>query len=207
MMAAVAGISAIANAMASAAPSPAEPEPTRLGTSIQQSMRERDQALAGQKRALDLREQAQRAAEQRLQTDLQATQGTNAGLGGGPATVYDELARIYQTMKPAKAAPIFERLELDVQLQVARRMRERSTALMLAAMSPDAAVELSMALAGRQVVKAPPKPVEAAPRPQQIGVRAGTVPPVDPARSRRSRPAAPATVATEQPPADPAVQG
>lgn len=187
MMMAAAGISAIANAMASAAPSAAEPEvPTRLGTSIQQTMRERDQALAGQKRALELREQAQHAAEQRLQGTLQTGQNaptsptaTTPAAPGQPG-VYDELARIYQAMKPAKAAPIFEKLELDVQLEVARRMRERSTALLLASMSPDSAVELSMALAGRHVVKAPPpKPVAArpdAPAPARIPQGRGGAP-------------------------------
>lgn len=166
MMVAAAGISAIANAMASATPAPSDTEvPTRMGTSIQQSLRERDQALAGQKRALELREQAQRAAEQRLQNALQSGQAPAAPAGAPPApagtsaTPYDELARIYQAMKPAKAAPIFEKLELDVQIEVARRMRDRSTALLLASMSPEAAAELSMALAGRHVVKAAPKTI------------------------------------------------
>ena len=167
MMMAAAGISAIANAMASATPAPVEPEaPTRMGTSIQQSLRERDQALAGQKRALDLREQAQRAAEQRLQSAMQSGQAPAATPGGTPAsapstsaTPYDELARIYQAMKPAKAAPIFEKLDIDVQIEVARRMRDRSTALLLGSMSPEGAAELSMALAGRHVVKAAPRTV------------------------------------------------
>jgi flagellar motility protein MotE (MotC chaperone) len=171
MMMGAAGISAIANAMASATPAaaPAEADvPTRLGTSIQQSLRERDQALAGQKRALDLREQAQRAAEQRLQSAMQSGQPATPASGTAPApitgtsaTPYDELARIYQAMKPAKAAPIFEKLELDVQIEVARRMRDRATALLLASMSPDGAAELSMAMAGRHVVKAPPPRVAA----------------------------------------------
>ncbi len=166
MMIGVAGVSAIANAMASASPAPAETDaPTRMGTSIQQSLRERDEALAGQKRALELREQAQRAAEQRLQSALQSGQAAPPPAGATPAptgtsaTPYDELARIYQAMKPAKAAPIFEKLDLDVQIEVARRMRDRSTALLLANMSPDAGAELSMALAGRHVVKAPPPKV------------------------------------------------
>jgi flagellar motility protein MotE (MotC chaperone) len=170
MMMGAAGISAIANAMASATPTPtsapapvAADVPTRMGTSIQQSLRERDQALAGQKRALELREQAQRAAEQRLQSAMQSGQpatpapgATPAPMNGTSATPYDELARIYQAMKPAKAAPIFEKLELDVQIEVARRMRDRSTALLLGSMSPEAAAELSMAMAGRHVPKAPP---------------------------------------------------
>lgn len=180
MMMAAAGISAIANAMASAGPAPVEPEtPTRLGASIQQSLRERDQALAGQKRALDLREQAQRAAEQRLQSAMQSGQTPAATPGGTPAsapstsaTPYDELARIYQAMKPAKAAPIFEKLDIDIQIEVARRMRDRSTALLLGSMSPEGAAELSMALAGRHVAKSAPRTVAA-----RIDPPARTAPP------------------------------
>jgi len=158
LMAAAASVAAVANAVALAEPAPAEEAaPTRLGTSIQQSMRERDQAFADRKRALDLREQAQRAAELRLQKDLQANADpADRAANGDQADGYEELARIYQTMKPAKAAPIFERLEIDVQTKVARRMRERSTALILGSMSPQAAVNLSMALAGRHVEKVAP---------------------------------------------------
>ncbi|XHS02908.1 hypothetical protein ACFB49_45310 [Sphingomonas sp. DBB INV C78] len=158
LTAGVAAISAVANAVAATTP-PADQQPaTRLGTSIQQSVRERDQALAQQKRVLELREQAARATEARLKADLEARQAQAAPAGsaaaGGKAAVaadepYDELARIYQTMKPAKAAVIFERLDLDVQTEIAKRMRERSTALIVSNMKPDAAVQLSMALAGR----------------------------------------------------------
>ncbi|RJF86186.1 magnesium transporter [Sphingomonas cavernae] len=167
LTAGVAGLSAIANAVAVAAPAEQVPA-TRLGTSIQQSVRERDQALVQQKRALELREQAARASEERLKADMQARQSEPprpAGSAGADAAPqfepYDELARIYQTMKPAKAALIFERLDLDVQTEVARRMRERSTALIMSNMSAGAAVQLSMALAGKKVVK----PVQIAARP------------------------------------------
>ena len=159
--AAVAGVAAIANMAAVAAPPPASDTPTRLGTSIAQSMRDRDRALADRNRALDLREQATRAAEQRLRSDIQANQSAPVEAGPPPPdpqdTMFDNLARIYQTMKPNRAAPIFEKLAIDVQVQVAKRMRERQTALIMAAMTPDSAVELSMALAGRQIVKAPPR--------------------------------------------------
>lgn len=176
----MAGVSAIANAVAVAAPVIEQAPATRLGTSIQQSVRERDQALVQQKRALDLREQAQRAAEARLKADLQARQADSAapGVSGGEGLPdqnepYDELARIYQTMKPAKAAVIFERLDLDVQTQVARRMRERSIALILSSMSPNGAVQLSMALAGKKVVKAPPV---APKRTEAAGAKRGSSP-------------------------------
>jgi flagellar motility protein MotE (MotC chaperone) len=181
MTAGVATVAAVANGMA--AGSAAEPAPpTRMGVSIQQSVSERNQAIARQQRGLDLREQAMRAAQQRMRSDMDARQGAGQDRNGpvngsgNPATEnpqpYDDLARIYQTMKPARAAPIFERLDLDVQVQIAKRMRERSTALILSSMSPAAAVQLSMALAGRRMapppiaIAPPPRPVPAsAPRP------------------------------------------
>ncbi len=160
---AAAAISAVANAVAVATPPAESSPPTRLGTAIQQTMRDRDRQAADRERALDMREQAQRAVEQRMQNSARQQAGDPATLpqsGGVPAPtpnqLYDELAKIYQAMKPTKAAPIFEKLGVDVQIQVARRMRNRETALLLANMSPEAAADLSMALAGHPVPKAPP---------------------------------------------------
>lgn len=167
-----AGITAFANAMAAGA----DPAPTRMGVSIQQSVGERDQAIAKQKRGLELREQAAKAAEARLKASVEARkspatitadaaiQGQGAGLDAN-AQPFEDLARIYQTMKPARAAPIFERLDMDVQLQIARHMRERSTALILSNMSPNAAVQLSMALAGQRIKPASPASLPSRPDP------------------------------------------
>ncbi|OAN54858.1 hypothetical protein A7Q26_22955 [Sphingobium sp. TCM1] len=158
-----AGVGVIANALALAAPLGADGEvATRLGVSLQDSMTQRDRALAAEKRKLDMREQAAKAGEARLAAEMRARQeqadaaGAQAGAATPPSQPYDDLARIYQTMKPARAAPIFEKLDLEVQTQVARRMRERSTALLMAAMSPNAAAELTMSLAGRKVIQQRP---------------------------------------------------
>lgn len=187
MTAGAAALSAVANAVAVAAPA-AEPAPaTRLGVSIQQSVRERDQALADQKRGLELREQAARATEERLKADLLARQSDAARPGAGgngakavePDEPYDDLARIYQTMKPAKAAVIFERLDMEVQTEVAKRMRERSTALIVSNMSPNAAVQLSMALAGKRPAKSEPRADATAPKPRDTAKPAGPARPGD----------------------------
>jgi flagellar motility protein MotE (MotC chaperone) len=177
---AAAAVAAVANLVASAAPAAEVDQPTRLGVSIQQSIRERDQALADRKRALDLREQAQRAAEQRLQASSQAAQpaapqpdaAQPATQAAQPPGGYDGLARIYQAMKPTKAAPVFEKLALDVQVQVAKRMRDRSTALLLANMSPEGAADLSMALAGHPVVHPVARPAPQRPVPRRAAAPA-----------------------------------
>jgi flagellar motility protein MotE (MotC chaperone) len=73
-----------------------------------------------------------------------------AGAPGSDNPHFDELARIYQAMKPKAAAVVFEQLAMDVQVEVAQRMRERATAGILAAMSPKGAAALTMAMARRQ---------------------------------------------------------
>ncbi|MFD2577954.1 hypothetical protein ACFSTD_03585 [Novosphingobium colocasiae] len=70
---------------------------------------------AAEKRKLDMREQAVKASEARLagqvrqQQEQQAAAAKMAQGSAGPAVPYDNLARIYQTMKPNRAGPIFEK--------------------------------------------------------------------------------------------------
>lgn len=163
LTAAAAGVSAVANAIGAATPAPAEkPAVTRLGASIQEDMTARDRAAAQRTRALDMREQAARAAEQRLKAagGAAAPGSPASGKAGAAAAApedehYDELARIYQAMKPKAAAVVFEQLAMDVQVEVAQRMRDRATAGILAAMTPKGAAALSMAIARRQSTREP----------------------------------------------------
>lgn len=147
-----AAIATIANGVA-AGPSD-EAAKTRLGVSIDEELGARDKAAAQRARELDLRERAARAAEQRLKAELLARQASAAAAAEAKTAEdnerYDELARIYQAMKPAKAAVVFERLEMDVQIEVAQRMRDRSTAMILAGMTPEGAAKLSMAMARKR---------------------------------------------------------
>lgn len=152
LLLALAGTAALSMVAHAAAVAEAPAPPTRMGVSIKQSVEERDRAAARRNRALDLREQAARAAEARLKADMEAS-GPPAARTSAKADPqedqFDALARIYQAMKPVKAAKVFEQLELEVQMKVAQKMRDRSTAMILAAMSPEAAARLSMALARR----------------------------------------------------------
>jgi flagellar motility protein MotE (MotC chaperone) len=146
----MAGIAAVGNAVALA--SPAAPAfDSRLGLSVQQDMAARDRQSASRQQALDLREQAVRASAARIKAELEAARAAaapaaQAGTPDAPDS-FSDLASIYQAMKPAKAALVFEQLELDVQMKVARKMRERSTGMILAAMTPKGAARLTMALA------------------------------------------------------------
>ncbi|WP_168355864.1 MotE family protein [Sphingomonas gei] len=180
MTAAAAGLAVVANASTIASTATQNgASKTRLGSSIDQDIAERDTAAARRKRGLDLREQATKAAQARLQADLEARQkqgqGTAApgvpgaaagGVAEAPEAQFDELARIYQAMKPKAAALVFEQLDMEVQMKVAQRMRERSTGMIMAAMTPKGAAALSMALARRSARIAAVTP------PPQGGVRA-----------------------------------
>ena len=158
-----AGLSALSTALSAAAAPETAPAQTRMGASIQRDLTARDRAAAQRNRLLDLREQAARAAEQRLK----ATAASAAPATAGPAATpppspaaaaeerYAELARIYQAMKPKAAAAVFEQLAMDVQVEVADRMRERSTAMIMAAMTPKGAAALTMAMARRKPGWAP----------------------------------------------------
>lgn len=144
MTAMAAGLSIFANGVTAALPALADqPQPTRLGSAIQGDLGARDAATKKRNRALDMREQAAR------QEAAAAAKPAVADAAAPSAPQYDNLARIYQAMKPARAAVVFEQLEMDVQMQVAQKMRDRSTALILASMTPQGAANLSMALARR----------------------------------------------------------
>ena len=173
MTAAASALAVVANAstIASTATQSNAPK-TRLGNSIEQDMTQRDSEAARRKRGLDLREQATKATQARLEADLAARQKETevAASPGAVAPVepaeaqFDELARIYQAMKPRAAAVVLEQLDMEVQMKVAQRMRERSTALVMAAMTPKGAAALSMALArksARLAASAPPQQVAA----------------------------------------------
>lgn len=119
-------------------------------------------------RALELRAAMVEAAEKRIDDKLQQLSSSAdtarrpdgrpvrrivARSEGEPAmTSGDEritaLVKMYQAMRPKDAARIFERLDIDVQVDVASHMRERAAAAILAEMDPKAASRLTMALAG-----------------------------------------------------------
>ncbi|MBO9713512.1 hypothetical protein [Sphingomonas sp.] len=164
MTALVAGVAAVANGVAAATPTEQQDSSgsnTRLGNEIAQDLSARDQAAAQRKRSLDMREQAAAAAEARLKAEADARAKAPGGANGpSPEDAqYDDLARIYQAMKPAKAAIVFEQLSMEVQMKVAKRMRANSTAAILGAMTPKGAAALSMALARGSVP--PPQPAAA----------------------------------------------
>lgn len=60
------------------------------------------------------------------------------------------LVKVYENMKPKDAARIFNRLEMDILLDVVERMKEKKMAPVLAQMSPEKAEALTVELATRR---------------------------------------------------------
>jgi flagellar motility protein MotE (MotC chaperone) len=164
---------------------PAEAQvPTRPGAdaALNERLAERRRQLDERMRDIDQREALLRAAERRLeerveelrrleqrveQAGQQREEQQNTQLRG--------LVTMYETMRPAEAARIFDRLDREVLITVATRMNPRRMAEVLAAMQPDAAQRLTVELArraggGRAATPAPAaNPAGAAPTPAPGG--------------------------------------
>ena len=54
-----------------------------------------------------------------------------------------QLARVYETMKPAAAAGILSGIEVDTSTEILRRMKERNAAQVMASLDPQSAARIS----------------------------------------------------------------
>ncbi len=129
--------------------------PTEL--ELLQRLQERREQLESRARELDMREAMLTAAEQRfdqkigeLQTLKKEIQGLLTQANAEQQAQLDSLVKIYETMKPADAAKIFNKLENDVLLNVISRMKEAKVAPVLAAMEEKRAQEVTILLAARK---------------------------------------------------------
>lgn len=121
------------------------------------SLSERRRALEDKEADLDGREALLRATEMRVDEKVaeldQAKLEIEMLIGKLDEAEEARLARlvqVYEIMKPAEAAKIFDGLERDVLLQVMERMGERKLAPILAGMNPVLARELTADLALRR---------------------------------------------------------
>lgn len=122
-----------------------------------QNLAQRRDQLEAWGKDLSLREQLLKAAELRIEnklTELKTLQETiKASL-----KQHDEeqeaklksLVKIYETMKPKDAAPIFEQLDMPILLDVVERMKEAKAAPIIAAMDPVKAKKLTTEMAVRR---------------------------------------------------------
>ncbi|MFO1189281.1 MAG: hypothetical protein U1E97_06760 [Alphaproteobacteria bacterium] len=121
-----------------------------------QRLAERRDALDARERALDEREKVLKAVEGRIEGQLAALKESQTRVQR-LLKAYDEqeaeklrsLVKIYETMKPAEAARIFEKLDAKVLIEVLQSMKAAKSAPIFAAMNPVLAREMTQALAER----------------------------------------------------------
>jgi flagellar motility protein MotE (MotC chaperone) len=97
---------------------------------------------AAEKR-LDERKTALEALEARINALVEERKAMEEG-------EFKALVGMYETMKPAEAAAIFEQLQLNVLVRLARAMNPRKMAPVLAKLTPARAEELTIAMAAAQ---------------------------------------------------------
>ncbi len=121
---------------------------------ILERLGERREELEGRMREIEMRERLLNSAEKKLDGrvgDLKALEERTSGPAGKPAVeeakAIKNLVIMYESMKPKDAARVFDRLGLDVLVPVVQQMNPRKMSEVLAAMSPDRAEKLTVALA------------------------------------------------------------
>jgi flagellar motility protein MotE (MotC chaperone) len=119
---------------------------------------------------LDRRALLLKAVEERIDGKIKKLQDTQANINALLGQVdqqqqdrLNSLVHIYENMKPQYAAGILQQMDMPVQLQILSRMRDLKTAPILAAMDPDKARAVTIALAQKQQVPADASDVAAAP--------------------------------------------
>ncbi|MEM8986450.1 MAG: hypothetical protein AAGC95_06970 [Pseudomonadota bacterium] len=123
---------------------------------VLKSLAERREALEAREKDLAMQETLMRAAEARVEeriSELKTIEASIRDLLGqrdaAEQAQIDSLVKVYEKMKPADAARIFETLEKDILLDVASGMKEQAIAGVLAKMNSARAQELTVMLASR----------------------------------------------------------
>jgi len=140
-------------------------DPTLLTQSeidLLQKLAERRVEIDARAREMETRERLLQAAESRIDRKIQDFKALQATIESLIKTYDDQqdakllsLVKIYENMKPKDAARIFEALEMEVLLQVAERMKERSLAPIMAKMNPERAREVTVELNGLRKLPEP----------------------------------------------------
>lgn len=138
-------------------------ELTEAELKVLQELSKRRTQLDQRERNIDMRAGLLKAAEKRIEEKITQLKALQASLNS-KIKKRDEktdpqmksLVKIYEKMKAKDAARIFARLDLDILLEVIRRMKEAKSAPILAAMDPSKAKEVTVELARRNRADAIP---------------------------------------------------
>jgi flagellar motility protein MotE (MotC chaperone) len=133
---------------------PPEPAISDSERALLLDLRHRSAELDARAAALTSREGVLAAAEKRLTARVDELSALQAKLETLEKARRDRddanwagLTKLYESMKPRDAATIFNDLDMDVLLQVVDRMKAAKAALVLAAMQPDRARQVTAQLA------------------------------------------------------------
>ncbi len=120
---------------------------------VLQSLSERRRSLEERERRLKQKEALLQVAEQEVDSkirELSTLRTQLEDLLDQQEKVQEErlrrMVKIYENMKPAQAATIFNQLEMEVLLSVISRMSERKSAPIFASMNPQRAQEVTIRL-------------------------------------------------------------
>lgn len=141
-----------------------------------QRLGERRTDLDKRQADLDLRAALVAAAEQKLEARTVELRQLEAKVNelvdqkqAAEDANFKAIVSMYETMKPKEAAKIFDTLELNVLLKVARAMNPRKMSPILAAMSPRPAEALTTAFASAGSIAGAPVSENLAALPQIVG--------------------------------------
>ncbi len=129
-----------------------EAEPSVLLAALQT----RESQLAERESYIDRRQQVLEVAETRIKEQMQALEDAQAQLSA-TLTLADDaaendishLTEMYERMKPAEAAGIFETMDIGFAAGFFARMRPESSAAIMAQLPADLAYSVSVIMAGR----------------------------------------------------------
>ncbi len=148
---------------------PAASGPTASEADVMESLAQRREQLDAREREIDMREKVIAAAEKRVEeriAELKAIEQNIETMFGARDDQEEKqlasLVKTYEAMKPADAAEIFNKLDINVTLDVISRIKPAKAAPILAAMKPERAEQVTVELARRYQL---PKAAEAAPAP------------------------------------------
>lgn len=138
-------------------PAPAPPlfPPSASEQALLSRLGDRREELQQRARDIDAREKLIQEQERRLDEralQAKATEEAEKGSGRKPedeGSGLKNLVVMYESMKAKEAARVFERLPLDILVPVVTRMNARKMSEVLAAMSPESAEKLTVALTKR----------------------------------------------------------
>jgi len=134
-------------------------------------LRERNQELDARARELDMRENLIKAAEKRLETKVAELKQTEVNINTAigvrdkqEAARFNGIVAMYENMKPKEAARIFDRLDMNILVDVSTKMNPRKMSDILAQMTPDAAERLTVELANRSGTQQKPQAIDQLPK-------------------------------------------